>query len=92
MRAAPARLREAGMNGRPLPPLDVLLAATLYLMTRYHAHRCPCVAHAVAQHLDLLSRQAEGRCSPALRSTCAQLELDWRALTQGRPAIAVAHH
>jgi hypothetical protein len=27
--AVPARLREAGMNARPLPPLDVLVAATL---------------------------------------------------------------
>jgi hypothetical protein len=66
---------------RPQP--DVLLASTLYLMTRYYAHRCPCVANAVAQHLDLLSQQAEERCSALLRATCAQLELDWRAFTAG---------
>jgi hypothetical protein len=80
------------MNCRPLPTLDVLVAATLFLMTRYQAHRCPCVAHAVAQHLDLLSRQAEGRCSPALRSTCALLELDWRALSRAHPEVAAVRH
>jgi hypothetical protein len=71
------------MRCAPLPQPDVLLASTLYLMTRYQAHRCPCVANAVAHHLDLLSRQAEGRCSAVLRAVCTQLELDWRALTTG---------
>jgi hypothetical protein len=68
------------------PQADVLLASTLYLMTRYYAHRCPCVANAVARHLDLLSQQAEGRCSAMLRAVCAQLELDWRAFTDGLAA------
>ena len=80
------------MSPPALPQLDVLLASTLYLMTRYHAHRCPCVANAVAQHLDLLSQQIEGRCSPVLRSACAQLELDWRALTHGSSAAASGGH
>jgi hypothetical protein len=80
------------MSSPPLPSADVLLAATLYLMTRYQAHRCPCVANAVAQHLELLSRQAEHRCSALLRAACAQLELDWRALTRGSPAVGPARN
>jgi hypothetical protein len=80
------------MSCPPPAQLDVLLASTLYLMTRYHAHRCPCVANAVAQHLDLLSRQAEARCSAVLRAACAQLELDWRALTLGSPAPGSGRH
>jgi hypothetical protein len=80
------------MSCTPLPHLDVLRASTLYLMTRYHAHRCPCVANAVAQHLDLLSRQAEDRCSAVLRSACSQLELDWRALTHGSSAAGSGGH
>jgi hypothetical protein len=71
------------MNCAPPAHADVLLASTLYLMTRYQTHRCPCVANAVAQHLDLLSRQAEGPFPALLRAVCAQLELDWRALTAG---------
>ena len=80
------------MSCPSLPPLDVLLASTLYLMTRYHAHRCPCVANAVAEHLDLLSRAAEDRCSAMLRAACAQLHLDWRALTHESPAVSSARH
>ena len=80
------------MTGLPHPPLDVLLASTLYLMTRYQAHRCPLLANAVAQHLDLLSRQTGRECSAMLRAACSQLELDWRALTHGAPAFGSARH
>jgi hypothetical protein len=81
------------MNSAPHPQPDVLLASTLVLMTRYHAHRCPCVANAVVQHLDLLSRQTEERFPALLRAVCAQLELDWRALTTGfAPAGGVPTH
>ncbi len=80
------------MSPTPLPQLHVLLASTLYLMTRYHAHRCPCVANAVAQHLDLLSQLADGRGSAVLRSACAQLELDWRALTHGSSPAGSDRH
>jgi hypothetical protein len=71
------------MSCAPLPHADVLLASTLYLMTRYQAYRCPCVANAVAQHLDLLSRQTGESLPAVLRAACAQLQLDWRALTAG---------
>ena len=86
-------MQHAGeMTYPPLPSLDVLLASTLYLMTRYQAHRCPCLANAVAQHLDWLSRQAEDRCSAMLRAACSQLELDWRALTRGpSPMVSTRH-
>jgi len=80
------------MSPAPLPRVDVLLASTLYLMTRYHAHRCPCLANAVAEHLDLLSRRTEGDCSAVLRSACAQLEIDWRALTHGSPSLRSGRH
>jgi hypothetical protein len=79
------------MTHEPLPQLDLLLAATLYLMTRYHAQRCPCVASAVVQHLDLLSRHGHERPSAMLRSVCAQLELDWRAL-MAQPAPPPRRH
>lgn len=78
------------MSRTPTVAADVLLAATLYLMTRYQAGRCPCIAGAVVQHLDLLSRQPDDRVSGALRMVCAQLERDWRSLAAGDERAAAA--
>lgn len=68
---------------------ELLLAAALYLMTRFQAQRCPCIARAVVEHLDQLSREAE-QLPVLLRSVCAQLEADWRALAFDAAASAVA--
>ena len=77
------------MSARTHPRNEVLLAATLFLMTRFQSQRCPCVARAIVEHLDLLASQAEGELPDWLRSVCAQLGLDWQAIARG-PAQAVA--
>lgn len=71
------------------PRHEVVLAATLFLMTRFQSQRCPCIARAVVEHLDLLARECNGPLPAWLRSVCAQLQMDWRVLSRDTaPALA----
>jgi hypothetical protein len=47
------------MNRETTPPLDVLMAASLYLMTRYAEEQRPETAVALAQHLQWISEHPE---------------------------------
>ncbi len=69
------------MNPETTPPLDVLMAASLYLMTRYAEEKRPETAVALAQHLHWISEHPEcGRS--ILAKAAARLSQQWHRLAR----------
>jgi hypothetical protein len=69
------------MNRDTTPPLDVLMAASLYLMTRYAEERNPETALALAQHLQWIAEHPEcGRS--ILARAAADLWPQWHRLAR----------
>ena len=55
---------------------ETVTSALLYLMTTYQRTQCPCVAAAVARHLDYLARMPG--CTSGLRTLCVGLSTQWQ--------------
>lgn len=75
--------------GAQTPPLDVLVATLLYLMTRFSTTGCAVLRDAVIQHLALLHDHPSTLNSQPIRNTTEQLAREWLDL-QGSPAPANA--
>lgn len=71
------------MNLETTPPLDVLMAASLYLMTRYAEERRPEMAAALARHLQWIAEHPECARSPLARAS-AHLSQQWHRLAGRR--------
>ncbi|MGQ0593356.1 MAG: hypothetical protein ACT4QB_12120 [Gammaproteobacteria bacterium] len=69
------------MNRDTTPPLDVLMAASLYLMTRYAEEQRPETAVALAQHLQWIAVHPECARSPLARAA-ARLSPQWHRLAR----------
>ena len=69
------------MNPEITRPLDVLMAARLYLMTRYAEERRPDTAAALAQHLRWISEHPECARSP-LAMASAHLSQQWQRMAR----------
>ncbi|MGH8655850.1 MAG: hypothetical protein ACREYE_28365 [Gammaproteobacteria bacterium] len=81
------------MTEEPLaqPPLDVLLAALCYLMSRYAANRCPALAEAVARHFMMLARHPDCR-SEVLANMGQRLARYWETVVKNRPDHRGLYH
>lgn len=64
------------------PDLETLVAATFFLMSRYHLERRGDLAEAIAQHLGMLLEQPRVRDSRALSAACRALVVAWRELPE----------
>ena len=69
------------MNPETTPPLDVLMAASLYLMTRYAEERRPDTAVALAQHLQWIAEHPECARSPLGRASTHLSQL-WQRMAR----------
>ena len=61
-------------------------AAALYLMSHYAQQPCPLVAHAIADQLDILSRQCVDGTSRLMQTLAATLLPRWQAIASGNTA------
>jgi hypothetical protein len=68
---------------------ESLLAAALYLMTRYTGTGCPGLARCVAQHLQCLCVHPDA--DPVIRDICAGLQGAWSKLASACPPEATVH-
>lgn len=69
------------MNRETTPPLDALMAASLYLMTRYAEERRPEMAVALAQHLQWIAEHPE--CARSLLAKAgAHLSQQWQRMAR----------
>lgn len=59
------------------PPVDVLVATLLYLMTRFSTTGCTRLREAVIQHLALLHDHPLARASRPMRDTTERLAREW---------------
>ena len=71
-------------NSRP----DVLVAATLYLMTHYMRTGCPRLAICVSRHMQCLA--VHGGVDPRIRDICAGLHGAWSRAAQEAAAPPAA--
>ncbi len=55
---------------------ESVVAATLWLMTRYQQTRCERIARLIEQHLVLIAEHSD---SNTLAKTCKRLHIDWCA-------------
>ncbi len=69
------------MNRDTTPPLNVLMAASLYLMTRYAEEKRPETAVALAQHLQWIAEHPECARSPLGRAS-AHLSQQWQRMAR----------
>ncbi len=53
---------------------ESVVAATLWLMTRYQQTRCKKIARLIEQHLELITEHSD---SSTLVKTCKKLRMDW---------------
>lgn len=69
--------------------LSTMLAAVIYMMTRYQQTHCPKLALAIATHLDCLSQHPEA--DEALRRVADCMHDEWHgtARNHGRPLALV---
>jgi hypothetical protein len=77
------------MNRKATPPLDVLMDASLYLMTRYAEEKRPDTAVALAQHLQWIAEQ------PGVRALAARQGIRTPLATMaayGAPDIPALSH
>ncbi len=74
------------------PELHMLLAATAYLMTRYSLHASVSVAQSVAHHLEMLLTHPATQVSPAARSACQGLLLQWREIAARHTGAVCYRH
>ena len=74
-------------------PLELLISALLYLMTRYTANPCPNIRQAIIHHLAMLQEHPNTRNSDALLNTARRLANEWidRAETHAQPATQRPH-
>lgn len=63
--------------GNGLPPAETLVAATLFLMTKHAAVRCPLVGRIIARQLHYLAEHPSDSLTPGLREVCARLSEQW---------------
>ena len=70
------------------PPLDVLVATLLYLMTRFSQTGDGDLREAVIQHLALLRDHPSARDSRPFRNTTEQLAREWLDLDLPPTAVA----
>lgn len=61
-----------------LPRAQVLLAATLKLMTACQDKECAHLCRMVAHNLALIARHPDTELDPLVRQVCARLACDWR--------------
>lgn len=65
----------------PLPPVEVLQATLLFLMSRYARTGCVHLVEAIVQHLRLLESHPDaGQPDGPLQRACRQLAGDWTEL------------
>jgi hypothetical protein len=80
--------------GNPDPEesrVEVIAAATIYLMSHYMRSGCPQLALCVSRHLQCLALHPDA--PPVLRDICAGLHGSWSEAAQGadRPQRAPLH-
>ncbi len=74
------------------PPLEVLQAALMYLMSRYARSGCQHLMPAIVQHLQLIHSHPQSESeSGVLRNACARLANEWTELQYARE-IRLAEH
>jgi len=96
---SPARL-PSGDDARPeggfhhsvprAPALDTVLAAVLYLMSRYASHPDPDLAEAICFHLEILARR-EDTPDESLGRAARRLWPLWRGVAMDCPAVVRLH-
>ena len=59
------------------PPLETLVAATFFLMTKHATIRCPLVGRVIARQLQYLADHPSETLTPQLREVCAKLSQQW---------------
>lgn len=62
----------------PLPEVDRLLAATIYLMTCHARNNCPRLAEMVKRHFELIARHPDS--GEIVRDTCKRLSTSWASV------------
>lgn len=75
------------LNGNS--PIDVVIAATLFLMTAYQRTKCPCVAVSIASHLECLAKHPAA--DAAIRKVCAGMRAQWQAAADYAPTSQTTH-
>ncbi len=78
-----APLTQAGPR---TPTLDTVLAAVLYLMSRYASHPDPDLAEAICFHLEILARR-EDTPDESLGRAARRLWPLWRGVAMDCPAV-----
>jgi len=78
-----APLTQAGPRA---PTLDTVLAAVLYLMSRYASHPDPDLAEAICFHLEILARR-EDTPDESLGRAARRLWPLWRGVAMDCPAV-----
>ncbi|MGF1547817.1 MAG: hypothetical protein ACFCUG_10870 [Thiotrichales bacterium] len=73
----------------PCPEIDTLIAATLFLLSRYHLERRSDLAQAIAQHFAMLLEHPDLLRSRTLRSACRSLSIDWQNASAQTPSSIV---
>lgn len=68
------------------PTLDTVLAAVLYLMSRYASHPDPDLAEAICFHLEILARR-EDTPEESLGRAARRLWPLWRGVAMDCPAV-----
>ena len=69
---------------KALSRAETLTGALLYMMTAYQRTPCPCLAGAIARHLECLA--CHPSTAPVVRDVCTGLFVQWQAT-----ARAIAH-
>ncbi len=76
-----------------LPDAAILLAAVLYLMTKYAERACPSVRRAIESHLFWLAQHPSDQITPAERATYSRLAKQWAQIgARARSAGLVHRH
>jgi len=70
--------------------VEVIAAATIYLMTHYARRRCPQLALCVSRHLQCLALHPDA--PPVLRDICASLHGAWTEASEAGSAPAGPLH
>lgn len=70
---------------------EAVIAATLWLMTRYQQTRCKKLARMVEQHLAWIGIGARSD-NPTLAQACKKLRSAWRTASSDAAVPSTSHH
>ncbi|MBV1881487.1 MAG: hypothetical protein KUG82_07630 [Pseudomonadales bacterium] len=69
-------------NTADAQPLELLISALLYLMTRYHSNPCPNIRKGIIDHLIMLQNHPNTRNSDTLIKSAQRLSIEWAELLE----------